>query len=442
MEGLAVDFVRVLTERAGINIETFPNATWKELYVAAQNREVDAVATMVLRPEREQWFLFTKPYIFKSLVIMTRFDYSDILKREDLEGKTIALVKEYQYSKRIIHEFPSVTPYYTDTTLDALNAVSIGKADAAITHMGGGHYLQTKYLLTNLKFAAVYDREPSMESIAVRRDWPELVSILDKALNSLSEYEKLQLQKKWLPVDVLSPNGIMVKLTKIEEAWISNHPEIRLGIDPEFAPFEYIAEDGTYSGIASDYIKLLNKRLGLNMQIVSNLTWEEAVEKARKGEIDVLPSVGMTEERKGFLRYSDPYINFHRVIITRTDTPFLTGLDDIKEMRVAVQANTSHEGYLKDHTAIQPLLYNSLQETLLAVSNGDADALVGNIASATYWIRKMNLTNLKIAAPVSQEIQSLYFAARKDWPELVNIINKGLESIGPGEKTRNTISRE
>ncbi len=435
-EGLAVDFIKVLTERVGINIETYPNATWKELYLAAQERDVDAVATMVMRPEREQWFLFTQPYIFKSLVIMTRADYSGVLKREDLAEKTVALVKGYQYVKLILDEFPSVRPYYVDNSLDALNAVSTGKADATITHLGGGHYLQSKYLLTNLKFTAVYDRESSVESIAVRRDWPELASLLDKALDSLSEYEKLQLQKKWLPSDALPPDEIKVKLTEKEQAWISNHPKIRLGIDPEFAPFEYIDDNGTYSGIASDYIKLLNKRLGLNMQIAPNLSWKEVVEKARTRELDVLPSVGMTEERKGFLKYSNSYINFHRVIISRANTPFITGLDDIQEMKVAVQANTSHEGYLKDHTTIQPLLYTSLQETLLAVSNGDADALVGNIASATYWIRKTNLTNLKIAAPVSQEMQSLYFTVRNDWPELVSIINKGLASISPEEKTK------
>lgn len=54
---------------------------------------------------------------------------------------------------------------------------------------------------------------------------------------------------------------------------------------------------------------------------------------------------------------------------------------------------------------------------------------MGNIASATYWIRRLHLTNLKVAASASHELQKLHFAVRQDWPELVPIINKGLASI-------------
>ena len=96
------------------------------------------------------------------------------------------------------------------------------------------------------------------------------------------------------------------------------------------------------------YVKTLNKRLGINMQVIPELTWNEAVDKARAGEIDVLPSVGLTEQRKSFLNYSRPYMNFHRVIITRADTPFFTGIDDILNLKVAVQVDTSHEGFLHD----------------------------------------------------------------------------------------------
>lgn len=226
-----------------------------------------------------------------------------------------------------------------------------------------------------------------------------------------------------------------VSLSDTEKAWIRAHPTIRLGIDPEFAPFEYVAEDGTYSGITSDYVKLLNKRLSLNMQVAHGLTWKETVQKAKQGEIDVLPCVGKTEERKTFLHYSSPYIDFHRVIISRTDATFFNGPGDLWDKQVAVQANSSHAGFLKDKTKIQPLTYPFLQEALLAVADGKADAFVGNVTSAMYWIAKLNLANLKVAAPIPGGDESLHFAVRKEWPELVSIINKGLASISPEEKT-------
>lgn len=219
-----------------------------------------------------------------------------------------------------------------------------------------------------------------------------------------------------------------IPLTEAEQAWINAHPNIRVGIDPEFAPFEYM-EHGEYSGMASDYIQLLNQRLNLNMQIVKGLSWDEVIRKTQTREIDVLPAVGKTKQRQQYLNYTEPYLRFHRVIITRNNTPFIMGLDDLDNMKVAVQINSSHHGFLLENSNITPVTFNTLKESVLALSGGKVDALVGNVASSTYWIRKLNLSNLKVAAPVSHEVQDLHFAVRSDWPELVSILQKGLNSV-------------
>lgn len=78
-----------------------------------------------------------------------------------------------------------------------------------------------------------------------------------------------------------------VSLTAGETSWIKSHPIIRLGIDPKFAPFEFIDKMGNYRGMAADYIQLLNKRLGIQMQIILNLGWDEAVEKAEQTSIEL-----------------------------------------------------------------------------------------------------------------------------------------------------------
>jgi len=222
-------------------------------------------------------------------------------------------------------------------------------------------------------------------------------------------------------------------LSNEEKAWLEQKKTIRLGVDPEFAPFEFM-EASEYKGMASDYVKLLSQRLNINLEVVQGLTWEEVIEKAKQGEIDVLPAVGITEERKKYLNYTPAYMKFHRVIVTRYDTPFISGLSDLKNLSVSVQTNSSHHGFLSENSEIPLTLYPSLQESLLAVSGGHADAFVGNVASSTYWIRKLNLNNLKIAAPVSTEVQGLHFAVRKDWPELASILQKGLATVSPSQQ--------
>lgn len=437
LEGFAVDVFDLIEKQLDIEFEIYPESTWYSLYEAAQHRKLDVVATMVGRQDRRQWFNFTVPYIDKKLIVLTRVEDTHINRREQLAGNTLALVKSYEYVSRVLREFPTAKPLYVDTILDGLTAVSVGDADATITYLGAAHYYRTKYLFSNLKYAAAYEKTGSAESMGIRSDWPELLSILDKALGSISTNKMLSLLEKWLPIDYME-SLVEVDLTEKEKAWIAQHKNIRVGIDPEFAPFEYM-DDGKYSGMASDYLKILSERLQLKMTVVPGLPWDEVMTRVKQRDIDVLPAVGRTEDRADYLTYTAPYLNFYRVIVTRTNAPLILGIDDIKTMRVAVQANSSHHGYLLEQTAIEPITFSTLQDAILSVSSGQADAFVGNVAAASYWIHKYNLTNLKVAAPVSQSTQSLHFAVRNDWPELAVILQKGLDSIGP--YTRNRISK-
>ena len=432
-QGMTMDFVALISRQLGLQMEVGPKLNITQTLDAVRNRSLDVVVTAVKTREREEYLQFSKIFIPTPLVIMAREGDQTIDGPEDMADHKVALVKGYASAKRTIAEHPTIKPHMVDTPLEGLTAVSVGEADLYVGVLGINDFLSRKYGISNLKVAARYDMLFGGQRFAVRKDWPELVSILDKALEAVPEKKKISIYNTWISNKSSLKGATVLQqrycLTEDETDWIQNHRMIRIGVDPEFAPFEFFSKDGTYSGIASDYVKILNCRLGLNMQVVSNLTWKETMAAARRGELDVLPCVAITQDRKADLNFSDPYLNFHRVIINRTDTPFFTGLKDITELKVAVQANTSHSGYLKDNTDIQPILYPTLQEALQAVSNVEADAFVGNVASATYWIRRLHLTNLKVAAPVSHELQKLHFAVRKDWPELVPIINKGLASI-------------
>ncbi len=224
-------------------------------------------------------------------------------------------------------------------------------------------------------------------------------------------------------------------LTAAEQQFLIEHPLIKVGFDPEFAPFEFKDKQGQIRGIAFDYIAILNQRLGTNMQVVDSLSWQEAVTGIKNRQLDVLPCVGKTVERSSFMHFSTPYLDYYRVIITRDDHPFVSDLQDLNEQNIAVQAHSSHSGFIREQTNLPLTEFATLQEALQALSSGHVDAFVGNVASSSYWIRQLNLTNLKVAAPVSHDVYQLHFAVRNDWPILIDIINKGLASITFDEAT-------
>src|SRR5210317_954163 len=106
--------------------------------------------------------------------------------------------------------------------------------------------------------------------------------------------------------------------------------------------------------MCADYVRLVSERTGIAMDIAPNLSWNEAVEQAKIRKIDVLPCVGMTEKRKEFLTYSSPHQTFYRVLVTEESSSIGNSIAELQGHQVAVQRNSSHHGFLQDHTEIQP----------------------------------------------------------------------------------------
>ncbi len=229
-----------------------------------------------------------------------------------------------------------------------------------------------------------------------------------------------------------------ISWTEEELAFMEAHPVICLGVDPKFVPFEFIDDDGEHKGIAADYLALISKKIGLQFEIQKGLTWPEAYDLALARELDVLPSIGKTLEREQYFLFSEPYYYFKRVIATKDSDVNITGLDDLEGSTVAVQRNSSHHSYMLAFKNINLSLYDSVDAALTAVASGEEKAFIGNLATTNYLIRTNGLTNLRFVAFEAEKQQALYFAVRKDFPELVSIFNKSLTLIT--EQERNEIN--
>lgn len=65
-----------------------------------------------------------------------------------------------------------------------------------------------------------------------------------------------------------------IHFTETEKQWIKNHPVINYGYEPRWEPYE-IYKDG---GIVGDYVKILEKKTGIKMVPIPNLTWEKSIQ--------------------------------------------------------------------------------------------------------------------------------------------------------------------
>lgn len=224
-----------------------------------------------------------------------------------------------------------------------------------------------------------------------------------------------------------------VTFTEEEMAYIEAHPVIVTAVDPEFVPYEFVDSDGLYKGMAADYLKLIEINTGFHFEILEDLTWAEAYDKALNDEIQLLPCIGVTEQRKEIFLMSDSYLNYQRIIMSRKDD-IAYSFEDLDNYAVAVQRNGSHYSFLTGDLGIEPITYETLDELILALSYNEVDVAMANYASASYHIKQLGITNLKIDDVYKESITELAMAITNDDEMLRSIMNKALKMITEEEK--------
>lgn len=225
-----------------------------------------------------------------------------------------------------------------------------------------------------------------------------------------------------------------LELTPAEREWLANHKTIRMSGPQAFPPFQYVDEDGVFKGMASDYLLHIAEQVGMEVRVVKGLPWSVILDKMKNREIDVLSCAAITRERSKYLNYTSPHLSFPLIIITAKQAPFVNDIYSLQDMTIAhVHNNATKEWLRQAGINFTTFPVSTPLEGLEAVSLGKADAVIENLAAASYLIEREGLTNLKIAAPTSLDNYALSIGVRKDWPELVSILNKGLAAI-PQEK--------
>ncbi len=212
LTGVSVDYIRAIFEKHGIEYKLISSddIPWKEaLADIGINRKIDLLLTAKQTPQRQKHMLFTYDYIFPPLVIFTRSSINDIHDLSDLKGRTVAVEENYVVQSDLARNFPDIKLEVisgVNTTPRALQAVSASKADAYVGNITTGVFFIEALDLHNLKVVGGTSFGNNNNAMAVRSDWPELVSIINKSLDSFSMKFKSDVISKYYSVKV--DNGV------------------------------------------------------------------------------------------------------------------------------------------------------------------------------------------------------------------------------------------
>ena len=220
------------------------------------------------------------------------------------------------------------------------------------------------------------------------------------------------------------------QLNQEEKEWIQAHPQITVGGGIEWAPFNYVNDQGEYDGIANDYLKLISKKTGLRFVIETRPTWQKNLDRLKHGEVDLLPSVYYVKEREQYGLFSSAYFKMREFIFFLEERKDIQNIDDLAGKKVAIPKGYATIDHLKSlHKNITIIETNSILEAIQAVMSSKADALIEGQAVISYTLNQNMITGLKGIPQTAFNPSYIYFLISKDEPTLHQIIQKTLKTL-------------
>ncbi len=228
-------------------------------------------------------------------------------------------------------------------------------------------------------------------------------------------------------------------LTPEERAWLESHADSLVLGSYINAPLSFIDDKGEFSGVAADYSRLLERKLGIKFRRALPSSVNELLHNMREGQVDLASGLTRTPERSEYLLFSEPYVRIPNLIVVRQGAWETLTLEEMRGLRIAVGERFGAHEYLKrNHPELQLVPVPNDLEGLLRLLTGEVDVLIVNAAALSFYITQENLTNLHVAGRIPYQYE-LAMAVRRDEPILQRIIQKGLDQIT--EKEEQLISR-
>ncbi|THB80962.1 MAG: response regulator [Desulfobacteraceae bacterium] len=425
--GIGVQFINALNERLGSRLKIVPGP-WKQTYEAVKNKQLDSLMDITPRPDREAFFHFTTPYLEIPHVIFAHKDEPYLNALSDLAGKTVGVERGFFIVKVLHKDYPQVTVKEYGSTSDALDALTKGEVGAYVGNRAVAMHIIGEEYITNLKAHGKIRETSSINAIGVRKDWPILRDILQKALNDIGPEERQRIITQYPRTKSREEisRRFLQTLREDERAWLNAHQLIRIGAMDAWPPLNFVDDNDVAGGLGADYIGALNRRLGGRLRIIS-APFNENYERVKRKQLDALMDITPKKEREPYFHFTRSYLSIPHVYVGRKDGPYVDSVRDLFGQTIALEKGYYNVTLFKTkYPQVKIREYASTAEALDAVSRGEAEVYAGNRAVVTYLIERELLFDLVIQGRMDKPPVSLNIGVRKDWPILAKILDAAL----------------
>ncbi|MGX7654896.1 ATP-binding protein [Shewanella putrefaciens] len=424
-EGLSADYLQILSEILKVKIELHFFDSRPKAIDAIKNNDVDMLTT-ANRYEEFYGLELSQHYVedIPALYISDKVSPSDTPKR-------IAIPYDYLPNKQISALFPDAELVDYPSRLQAVAAAAFGQTDSVIIDAFSANHLINNIFSKQLLLKELLSIDTNGISFAFNPEKQKLKEIINSALKQIPISEHWAIKKRWNGGGITVPSKkAYIQFSTDEQTWLAQHKPIRIVVNEFNAPVSYFDQHRNFQGFAADVLEVISLYSGIETVIIRTQSFEE-MEKYLAYDSADLAILSPTTRLKNKFTFSKEFTSTPFAVVSHSKTNTLYK----QNITVALPAvHTVNELIPKAMPNAKVIRVENYLEAMNAIAKGKVDATIAPLGVADYYINHyykniLSIDNLVDGIPPAV----LAFAATKDNPQLVSILNKILASIPPDE---------
>lgn len=211
-DGINYNILNLIEQRTGLNMHYVAYDNWNLLYQALLDKKIDMLGSIVASEDRKAEVSFSDQYWKMPWVVIHPRHIGKQANLKDFNGKKLAIIKGYYLASVFTEEHPEISLQLVDNIEDGLAAVQRGLVDGFVETMATASELLNRESLVPLMISVFDTLENDQSQFAIRKDWPELKSIINKGILSISASEKQSIYEQWFHINIetgLNKNVVM-----------------------------------------------------------------------------------------------------------------------------------------------------------------------------------------------------------------------------------------
>jgi PAS domain S-box-containing protein len=237
----------------------------------------------------------------------------------------------------------------------------------------------------------------------------------------------------WLWPALLWANG----LTQEQQAWLEEHPQLRVGLIMQAPWAQFERRQGELSGANVELVSQLLRNLKVQPLWLRFSSQAELEEALLRGQVDLAPGLQQTPAGLRRWHFSDPYLRVPHLVVGERRSGGAVDLEQLGRDEVVVLRGPSQAAdYLKrNHANLRVQIVSSAHEALEVLLRQEASYAVVDEAQLSLLLREPQFASLSIVGDMGLP-QLLRIGSRLDQPMLGAILEQALQEMPVAELER------